>query len=384
MAKVEGADGRLLPRAKACLISQIDFRQPLHQGIVANRLSPRKGPSSQWRKAVKKVRLLIIVAVVATLALSSIESIHAQAKKLKAVATTTIIQDIAKNVAGDKLDVDFLVPTDGDVHAFEPKPEDVKKIADADLILVNGVGLEQFLDKLIADSGTKGKVITVSQGLGIQKFLSIEASADSSSTAADTVKILGISGSYKCGAPQPGEDIGECDPHMWQNVANVIVYTLNIRDAFIAADPANADAYNTNAGNYIVKLQQLDADLFTALASIPPANRVFVTNHDAMGYFATRYGFQIAGVVLPGGTTGQEPDPKAVAALIDTIKAKHVKAVFLENVASDKLAQQIADQSGVKVVQALYTDSLGDANSSGATYLDMIRANMKTLQEALN
>ncbi len=332
---------------------------------------------------MKKFHFLVLVALVATLALISVGLTHAQANKLKAIASTTIIQDIAKNVAGDKLDVDFLVPTDGDVHAFQPQPSDVKKIADADLILINGVGLEQFIDKLIADSGTKGKVITVSQGLGIQKFLSIETRADAASTAADTARIIGVSGSYKCGAPQPGEDIGECDPHMWQNVANVIVYTLNIRDAFMAADPANADSYNVNAGNYIAQLQKLDAELFSALSSIPSANRVLVTNHDAMGYFATRYGFQIAGVVLPGGATGQEPDPKAVAALIDTINSKHVKAVFLENVASDKLAQQIASQTGVKVVQALYTDALGDANSTGATYLDMIRANIKTFQDAL-
>ncbi len=332
---------------------------------------------------MKNFRFLILAVLTAALLVSGSGLVRAQAKKLTAVASITIIQDIAKNVAGDKITVDFLVPTDGDVHAFEPTPADVKKIAGADLILVNGVGLEQFLDKLIADSGTKGKVITVSQGLGIQKFLSIAARAGASSTTADVAKIIGVSGSYKCGAPQPGEDIGECDPHMWQNVANVIVYTLNIRDAFIAADPANADTYNTNAGNYIAQLQKLDADLFTGLASIPAANRVLVTNHDAMGYFATRYGFQIAGVVIPGGTTGQEPDPKAVADLINTITAKNVKAVFLENVASDKMANQIAGQSGVKVVQALYTDALGDANSSGATYLDMVRANLKTLQDAL-
>ncbi len=332
---------------------------------------------------IKQFHSFVLVALVAAFALSGSGLAHAQAKKLNAVASITIIQDIARNVAGDKLDVDFLVPTDGDVHAFQPQPGNVKKIADADLILVNGVGLEQFLDKLIADSGTKGKVITVSEGLGIQKFLSVATRADASSSAADTARIIGVSGSYKCGAPQPGEDIGECDPHLWQNVANVIVYTLNIRDAFIAADPANADTYNTNAGNYIAQLEQLDAELFSALSTIPKENRVLVTNHDAMGYFATRYGFQIAGVVLPGGTTGQEPDPKAVAAVITTIKAKHVKAVFLENVASDKLATQIANEAGVRVVQALYTDALGDPTSSGATYLDMIRANIKTLQDAL-
>ncbi len=321
---------------------------------------------------------VFIIVVMAVLAFGSV---HAQASKLKVVASITIIQDIAKNVAGDRIDVDVLVPTNGDVHSYEPTPADVQKIADADLILVNGVGLEQFLDKLIADSGTKGKVITVTQGLPIQKFVSIEQRADTS--AQTTPQILGISGSYQCGAPQSGEEIGECDPHLWQNVANVIVYTLNIRDAFIAADPADADTFNTNAGNYIAQLQQLDAEMFTDFAAIPAANRVLVTNHDAMGYFAARYGFQIAGVVLPGGATGQEPDPQSVAALIDTINSKSVKAVFLENVSSDALANQIASSAGVNVVQALYTDALGDPGSSGDTYLHMMQANIKTLVSAL-
>ncbi len=337
-----------------------------------------------------KVRILSILAVLgAATSFTAPVSVHAQAKQLTAVASITIIQDIAKNVAGDKINVDFLVPTNGDVHQFEPTPADVKKIADADLILVNGVGLEQFLDKLIADSGTKGKVFNVSQGLPIQRFLSIEQRAAvptapaTQSASESSPDILGISGSYQCGAPQPGEDIGECDPHLWQNVTNAIVYTLNIRDAFVSADPADADTFNNNAGTYISKLQKLDADLFAGLAQIPVANRLLVTNHDALGYFATRYGFQIAGVVLPGGTTNQEPDPQQVAALIDAIKAKQVKAIFLENVGSDKFAQQIADGSGAKVVQALYTDALGDAGTPGDSYIGMMYANLKTLQDAL-
>ena len=331
---------------------------------------------------MKSVRILAIAVLSAILVSAAPGLTQAQAKKLNVVATITIIQDIAKNVAGDKANVDFLVPTNGDVHEFEPKPEDVKKIADADLILVNGVGLEQFLDKLIADSGTKGKVITVSQGLGIQKFGPIEANAEGTAPK-DAGSILGISGSYQCGVPQAGQAIGNCDPHLWQNVTNVIGYTLNIRDALSAADPTNADIYNTNAGLYITRLQKLDADIFTGLASIPAENRVLVTNHDSLGYYATRYGFTISGVVLPGGTTGQEPDPKQVADLSTKIKNAKIKAIFLENVSSDKLAQQIADEAGVKVVQALYTDALGDEKSSGATDIDMMYANLKTLQEAL-
>jgi zinc/manganese transport system substrate-binding protein len=326
---------------------------------------------------MKIIRCLFFLAVMATLAAPQLA--HAQAKKLNVVASTTIIQDIAQNIAGDKADVTYLVPTDGDVHEFAPSPADVKKLVDADVILVNGVGLEGFIDKLIADSGTKGQLVVVSRGLGIQKLQPIEATPEANSAGLP----LGISGSYRCGAPRPGEEIGECDPHLWQNVTNVIGYALNIRDALSAADPANADAYNVNAGTYIVKLQLLDADIFSGLSGISAANRVFVTNHDALGYFATRYGFKIAGVVLPGGATNQEPDPKQVADLINRIQALHVKAIFLENVSSDKLARQIADQAGVTVVQALYTDALGEKGTPGETYVGMMYANLKTLQDAL-
>ena len=331
-----------------------------------------------------------LIALIAIASLATPTLSHAQPKKLTAVATITIIQDIAQNVAGDKIEVGFLVPTDSDVHQFEPTPADVRKIAQADLVLVNGIGLEQFIDKLIANAGTKAKVITVSQGLPIQRFLSINVRAAATDTALSTAQpntaqpdILGISGSYQCGTPQPGADIGECDPHLWQNVTNAIVYTLNIRDAFIAADPADADTFNINAGKYIARLQKLDADLFMGIAQIPAANRVLVTNHDALGYYATRYGLQLAGVVLPGGTSSQDPSPQQLAALITAIKAKNVKAIFLENVSSDKFAQQIASGSNVQVVQALYTDALGAPGTPGETYIGMMTANLKTLQDAL-
>ncbi len=334
---------------------------------------------------MKNVRWVLPVVVL--LAVSVTGLARAQTKKINVVATTTIIQDIAQNVAGDKANVTFLVPTNGDVHEFEPRPDDVKKVADADLILVNGVGLEGFIDKLIADSGARAKLVVASRGLGIQRFQAVESlsNATQPATAAGNLPggIIGISGSYQCGAPRQGQEIGECDPHLWQNVTNVIGYALNIRDALSVADPGNADAYNANAGAYIVKLQKLDADIFSGLSSIAPANRLFVTNHDALGYFATRYGFTLAGVVLPGGATDQEPNPKQVADLINTIRTKQVKAIFLENVSSEKLARQVADEGGVKVVQSLYTDALGDKGTPGETYLGMMVANLKTLQDAL-
>ncbi len=300
------------------------------------------------------------------------------AGKLKTIATITIIQDIAKNIAGDLADVDVIVPTDNDVHGFEAKPDDARRLADAQIIFTNGALLEGFLDKLIKTSGTKASIVNVSKGVKIRKFTEPDA-------ASAKPEFLGLSGEYQCQEPKEGEEAGDCDPHMWQSVPNAIKYAENIRDALIAADAPNKDAYTRNAAGYIEKLKLLDANIRGALKDIPAENRVIVTNHDALGYFAAEYGFTIAGVILPGGAAGelQEPDPKAVAELIDSLKSRKVKAIFIENVSSEKLARQIAEQAGVKVVTGLYTDALGERGTPGETYIEMMSANLKAMHDAL-
>jgi zinc/manganese transport system substrate-binding protein len=300
------------------------------------------------------------------------------ATKIKTAATFTIIQDIAKNIAGDLAEVDVIVPADSDAHDYEPQPTDAQKLADAKLIFANGALFEGFIDKLISTSGTKATVVNVSKGVQIKKFAEPDESAEKA-------EFLGVSGEYECQEPKEGEEAGDCDPHFWQNPLNVVKYAENIRDALIAADAANKDGYTKNAAAYIEKLQKLDKDIRDAVKAIPEANRVIVTSHDALGYFAAEYGFTVAGVILPGGAAGAitEPDPKAVADLIDSLKTRKIKAIFVENIASDKLARQIAEQAGVKVVTGLYTDALGEKDSPGATYLGMMEANLKAFQDAL-
>lgn len=322
---------------------------------------------------------LFLIVVLSVLPLTTTPPVSAAAR-LKVVTTITIIQDIAKNVGGDLVDSESLVPTDGDAHSFEPKPEDVRKLVDAQLVLANGALLEGFLDKLIKNSGTKATVITVSKGLPIKQFA--EPDPD---RAEEKPIYLGVSGEYACQEPNEGQEVGDCDPHFWQNPLNVIRFAENIRDAFIASDAANKATYARNAAAYIEKLQKLDKDYTDGLKDIEPENRVIVTNHDALGYFAAQYGFRVAGVILPGGAAGEirEPDPKQVAALIDQLKGQKIKAIFVENISNDKLAAQIASQAGVKVVTGLYTDALGEPGSAGATYLDMMYANLKAYQAAL-
>lgn len=305
---------------------------------------------------------------------------RAQTKKLKVVTSTTILLDFARNVAGDKAELSSIVPTDGDAHEFEPTPNDIKTLFDADLILVNGLGLEGFLDKLIKDSGTKARVVTLTDGMPLRRFAE---TGQSLAQANLPPGILGFGGLYPCQVPKPGQNFGECDPHGWQDPTNVILYTLNIRDALIGADAASAATYRANAALYIARLQQLDAEIWQSVATIPPKNRVLVTNHDALGYFAARYGFKMVGVVLPGGGTASEPNPQDIAALISAIRAQGVPAIFTENISNNKLASEIAAQTGIKVVQSLYTDALGAAGSPGETYLGMMRANARAITAAL-
>ncbi len=328
---------------------------------------------------MKTLRTSAVLLAVITLLLATFGAARPSraATPIKVLASITIIQDIAQNVAGDKLEIGSIVPTDGDAHGFDPSPDDIKNVADATLILVNGARLEGFLQKLIDASGTKAKVVEVSTGVKIKQF---------AEPATDTKPVyLGLSGTYTCAAAKEGAEVGECDPHFWQDPANVIAFVENIRAALTQIDPPNAAAYQKNAENYTEKLKTLDTDIEAGLKDIAPENRVLVTNHDALGYFAAHYNFRVAGVVLPGGSAGQitDPDPKQVADLIDLLKQQKVKAIFVENIASDKLAAQIADEAGVKVVTGLYTDALGAKGTPGETYLGMMRANLKALQDAL-
>lgn len=336
-------------------------------------------------KWLSRLTLTALIAALVWVPLSG-TNLRAQGKKLKVVASITIIQDIAKNVAGDYATVEVLVPNNGDVHEFDPSPRDVQKIADADVVLVNGLLLEGFIDKLIKESGTKAKIVVVSKGLGVRAFGTTEITPRATPAANDLpAGIIGMAGQLDCAALTSGKEgeAGSCDPHLWQDVKNAIGYANNIRDALIEADPTNTEGYKANTAAYIAKLETLDATIVTGINNLPADSRKLVTNHDALGYFAARYGLQIVGVVLAGGTTGQEPTPKDIARLIETIKAQKIKAVFLENVSNDSFAQQIAREAGVKVVQGVYTDALGAESSSGATYLDMMTSNLKLITEAL-
>ncbi len=277
--------------------------------------------------------------------------IPAHADKIKAISTISIIGDVVKNVAGGAVNLVVLVGPDGDAHEYEPIPADSVNIAKAGIIFENGLHLEHWLDKLYSASGSKAKRIVVSQGVSPRIF---------------------------------EDNPQETDPHAWQDVTNVILYTQNVRDALAAIDPANKDKYTVNANDYIQKLQALNAWVKAQVATIPVDKRKLVTNHDALGYFARAYGFQIIGAVIPSATTeAADPSAKETADLLKIIKSNNVHAIFSENMANPKLAQTLAKEAGVQVGPEVYTDALGPPGSKGETYLKMIQHNVKIFVEYL-
>ncbi|MFN8474080.1 MAG: zinc ABC transporter substrate-binding protein [Anaerolineae bacterium] len=283
-------------------------------------------------------------------------------KRPTVVATTTIIADMAQNVAGDNAEVISLLPRGADPHTFQPNPRDSQTLARADVILENGANFETWLDKLIESSGTKASRVVVSNGA---KLLQMDAEGQESAES----------------TPQASGK--QTDPHLWFDVANGMLYVQNIRDALAAADPAHAEAYRANADRYLAQLKDLDNSIVQQVATVPREQRKLVTNHDTFGYFAARYGFDVVGAVIPSLSPEAQPSAQDIANLVQTVRQTGVRAVFAENTVSPRLAEQIARDSGAQVVSTLYTDSLGEPGKPGDSYINMMRYDVDEIVKAL-
>ncbi len=273
-----------------------------------------------------------------------------QGNRLLVIATTTQIRSMASAVAGDKATVRSILTPGADPHEFQSTPSDVQAIRESALVLKNGVGLDDWVDKLISNAGGSRPVVIISEGVPLQGGAGAE---------------------------------GGNDPHVWFSVTNAMTMTRNIRDALVKVDAANASTYNANADTYLVKLDDLDKYIAKGVAALPPKNRKMVTNHDAFGYFISRYGLTFAGSIIPSMSTGAQPSAQDIAALITRLKSEKVKAIFLENSTNPALAKQIGADAGVKVVDTLYGDTLGAPGTPGADYIGMMRYNADTIVGAL-
>jgi zinc/manganese transport system substrate-binding protein len=297
--------------------------------------------SHKWEKGAPLLFLLLNLAAL----LLPFSPALAQSPPLPVVASFSILGDFVREVGGSGVDVSTIVGPNGDAHVYEPTPADGRKLAGARLVFVNGLAFEGWIDRLIAASKTKARIVTVSAGV----------------------------------ARRHNEE--GLDPHAWQDVANARRYVENIRDALAAADPERAALYRANAAAYLVKLDALDREITAALATIPPARRRIVSTHDAFGYFSARYGLEF--IAPQGVSTEAEASARDIARIIDAVKREKVAAVFLENIADPRLAESIAAQTGAKVGGTLYSDALSDAKGPAPNYIEMVRHNVKELTEAL-
>jgi zinc/manganese transport system substrate-binding protein len=293
----------------------------------------------------------MLLAALAVLIAAPAAAQDAQQRK-RAIATTSIIADLVRNVGGDRIDVKALVGANADAHVYSPTPGDAKEVAAATVVFVNGLGLEGWLPRLVSASGSKAPVVTVTKDVPPRRM------PDEHHPGKTTI-----------------------DPHAWQSIADAKIYVTNIRDALAAADPAGKAVYDANAQAYLARLDDLDNEVRAAIAAIPAERRKIITTHEAFGYFGAAYGMSF--IAPEGVSTESEASAKDVARIIRQIKKQKIPAVFLENVSDPRLIAQIARETGAAIGGKLYSDALSEPSGPAATYIDMMRHNARELAKAL-
>jgi ABC-type Zn uptake system ZnuABC Zn-binding protein ZnuA len=295
--------------------------------------------------------LLILSAVPAACTPSPLD--NGQTTPIKVAAVESFLADITRNVAGERVNVVSLLDAGMDPHTFEPTPRDIITISESRLLIVNGGGLENWLQKMIDLKSISIPVIEACSGI--------------------TPRI-----------PSSGELVDEpSDPHFWLDPVNVITYVRNIRDALIEMDPAGRSDYERNADQYMAQLDDLSTWIASQVSLITPEYRLLVTNHESFGYFADRYSFKIIGTIIPSVSTGSTPTALQLTDLMEKIKYSKVKAIFLEAGSNPELAQTIADETGVTIVTGLLTHSLTGPDGPADTYIDMMKYDTLLIVNAL-
>jgi zinc/manganese transport system substrate-binding protein len=302
--------------------------------------------------------------LVATAAAIASTSLAAQTTppdvKLPVVASFSILGDLTQTIGGERVSLITLVQPGGDAHVYTPTPTDAKAVAEARLVVANGLKFEGWMKRLMQASASKATLVEAAAGVKgrIEKDAHGHGAKD-----------------------RQGHDHGGLDPHAWQSVANVKIYIANIRDALAAADPAGKAAYEANAARYLAELEALEADIRASVAKIPADRRKVITSHDAFGYFAEAYGVQF--IAPRGVSTEAEASARDVAKLIQQIRRERIAAVFMENIADQRLMQQIARETGARIGGTLFSDALSRADGPAPTYIRMMRHNIRVISEAL-
>ena len=289
------------------------------------------------------ITLAAAVAIAATTLAACGRDSGGSANAPVAVATTTQVADLARAVAGERSEIRQILQPNSDPHEYEPRPSDVKAVVGVGVVLRSGGDLDGWLDGVLRNAGSGADVVTLID------------------------------------AVTPRRADGRVDPHWWQDPRNAIAAVRRIRDALIAADPGGRRAYTANVGAYVAKLRTLDRAIASCMRAIPATERRLVTDHDALGYYADRYGIAVVGTVIPALSTQAQASAGAVARLVRAIRSQGVSTIFPERSVNPKLARAIARDAGATVGPALYADTLGPKGSAGETYIGALRFNTQAL-----
>jgi len=281
----------------------------------------------------------------------------APGQTLQVVVTTNVAADLVRTVAGDSAQVTALLPAGVDPHAYEPAPQDLGTVAEADAVFINGLGLEEFLAELLANAGGEAPVVSLSEGIQPR-----------------TLQDLGLDSE---------EEAGGVDPHVWLDPVLMVTWAGNIGEALSALDPSGSAGYRERAGALAGSLESLDEWIRQQVAAIPPQARLLVTDHDELGYFADRYGFQVIGAVIPGYSSVAEPSAQELADLEARIRSFGVRAVFVDQTVNAQIAQRVAEDTGVRLVP-LITHSLSAPDGPVPDYPSLMRYNVEAIVAALS
>jgi len=287
--------------------------------------------------------LLAMGALRPALAATSAEP--AAAPVLKVVATFSILADMVREVGGPAVEVSALVGPNADAHVYEPTPADVRRVARADLVVANGLRFEGWIDRLIASSGYRGKVVVASAGI------------------------------------VPLQLGGGADPHAWQSMVNGQRYAQTLRGALLAAAPQRSAEINAQAAGYLARMAALEQDTRSRIAALPESRRRVITSHDAFGYFAAAYGVRF--IAPRGWTTGSEPSAETVARIVRQARETQASALLVENISDPRLIERIAREAHLKVGGQLYSDALSAPGTAADTYIHLFEHNVRTLVEAM-
>lgn len=303
-------------------------------------------------KSISKRRVILLMGLAAAFSAAPAWAQQKPGNKIEVVATTSILGDLVRNVGDDRVAVSTLVGPNGDAHIYSPTPGDARKLARANAIFINGLGLEGWMTRLVGISGTEAKTVVVSDGI----------------------------------IPRKTPDLNDhkhmvIDPHAWQSIADAKIYVENIRDGLDAIDPLGKTHYDANAAAYLGKLDALEQYVKATIAKIPAERRKIIIDHDSFGYFSDAYGLTF---VSPSGvSTDGEPSAGYVARIITLVRTQKIPAIFLENISDPRLINEIARETGAKIGGKIYSDALSEPDGPAATYLDLMRHNVDEFGKAL-